>query len=344
MKKILFIICAVLFLMPASALAQAGGADNPNLECRCALNFHCNDKEECVPDSATGSSSSGTTPPSSSGSTTQPSTPSPVAQPTTSPTTSQSSLTTAKNDFGISNVKDVKLPNQTPAVYIGTIIRWVLGVLGIILIGMIVYGGVTYATAAGNDERAGTAKKIITYAIIGTVIVIAAAIISQFVLNTLFADPATGSALSSTSSPQAAQKSPTTAASATISSAGKNTSKSTTTGGSTTPSSSEPTSAGTGNSNTNTAAPRLPNKNPHRGLASLCNPQSTSCEAGLTCLKDPASPQYACLKKKGSTCNTNTVTAIGTNGCQFGTRCVKKSDPINNLGIPDGSLDNGRCE
>ncbi len=204
--------------------------------------------------------------------------------------------TTTKNDFGLSKTKDVQLPSQAPGVFIGNIIRWVLGLLGVLLIAMIVYGGITYATAAGNDERAGTAKKIITYAIIGTVIVVAAAIISQFVLNTLFADPETGSATGITSS------------------------------------------------NASSSSARLPNQNPQRGLASICNPQSTACEGGLTCLKDPSSAQYACLKKKGSTCNTNTQTAIGINGCQFGTKCVKKSNPVNSQGFPDGSLDNGRCE
>lgn len=94
-------------------------------------------------------------------------------------------------DFGLSQgTANLKLRNDTPAAFIGTVIRWVLGVLGVVLLAIMVYAGSLYATAAGNEDQTATAKKALTYAIIGLVLVVAAFLISDFVIAALEAPAA----------------------------------------------------------------------------------------------------------------------------------------------------------
>ncbi len=81
---------------------------------------------------------------------------------------------------------DAGLANDTVSGFAATIIRWLLGIIGVILVGLIVYGGVGYATAAGNEDRAEQGKNILTYAIIGVVIVVIAWIASDYILSALF--------------------------------------------------------------------------------------------------------------------------------------------------------------
>lgn len=51
-------------------------------------------------------------------------------------------------------------------------VNYFLTFLGVLAVIMIIYGGVTYVTAAGKDEALGNAKKIIMYALVGIVIVL----------------------------------------------------------------------------------------------------------------------------------------------------------------------------
>ena len=48
--------------------------------------------------------------------------------------------------------------------------NWLLGFVGMIAVLMIIWGGINYIAAAGNEDTARTAKKTITYGIIGVVI------------------------------------------------------------------------------------------------------------------------------------------------------------------------------
>jgi len=70
--------------------------------------------------------------------------------------------------------------------FVGRIIRWVLFIIGIILIVVIIYGGLTYATAAGSQEKTDSAKKILVYAIIGMIIIALAYVLTDFIINALF--------------------------------------------------------------------------------------------------------------------------------------------------------------
>jgi type IV secretory pathway VirB2 component (pilin) len=64
------------------------------------------------------------------------------------------------------------------------IINWILGLLGIIAVIMILYAGFQWMTAGGNEDKVSSAKKIISAAIIGLIIILLAWAIVNFVLKT----------------------------------------------------------------------------------------------------------------------------------------------------------------
>lgn len=68
---------------------------------------------------------------------------------------------------------------------IATIIQSVLSLLGVIFLILIIYGGITWMTAEGEEAKVEKAQKIIKNAVIGLIIVIGAYAISYFVLNAL---------------------------------------------------------------------------------------------------------------------------------------------------------------
>ena len=64
------------------------------------------------------------------------------------------------------------------------IIQWVLGILALVAVVMIIIGGFQWMTAAGNEERIEKAKKVISAAVIGLIIVLLAWAIVIFVAGT----------------------------------------------------------------------------------------------------------------------------------------------------------------
>jgi hypothetical protein len=64
------------------------------------------------------------------------------------------------------------------------IIQWILGLLGLIAVIMILYGGFVWMTAGGNEEKVASAKKVISAAVIGLIIVLLAWAIVIFVVKT----------------------------------------------------------------------------------------------------------------------------------------------------------------
>lgn len=69
---------------------------------------------------------------------------------------------------------------------IGNIIQWILGLVGVVLLIMFIYGGVLYATSAGNEDKVETGKKVMLYAIIGVVIIALAFALTRYVIDALF--------------------------------------------------------------------------------------------------------------------------------------------------------------
>lgn len=83
------------------------------------------------------------------------------------------------NDTGLA--EDLSLPE-----FVGRIISWVVGVLGVLLVALFVYGGVVYATSTGNEDRIDMGKKIMISAIVGVIIIAVAFAISRYVIQALF--------------------------------------------------------------------------------------------------------------------------------------------------------------
>ncbi|MFZ2979173.1 MAG: Ig-like domain-containing protein [Candidatus Magasanikiibacteriota bacterium] len=65
------------------------------------------------------------------------------------------------------------------------IIRAVLGLLGIIVLGLVLYAGYTIMTSGGNEEKVQQGKKILINAVIGLIIIMSAFAIVQFIINML---------------------------------------------------------------------------------------------------------------------------------------------------------------
>lgn len=68
----------------------------------------------------------------------------------------------------------------------GRILNVFFGVLGIVFLALMLYGGYIWMTARGSEELVTKAKDLITQAIIGIVIIIAAYAITEFVILRLF--------------------------------------------------------------------------------------------------------------------------------------------------------------
>ncbi|PIR74114.1 MAG: hypothetical protein COU35_04115 [Candidatus Magasanikbacteria bacterium CG10_big_fil_rev_8_21_14_0_10_47_10] len=77
------------------------------------------------------------------------------------------------------------LSNTDPRSTVAGIINVALSLLGIILVTLIVYAGFLWMTAAGNDDQITKAKKILSSAIIGLIIILSAYAITRFVTDNL---------------------------------------------------------------------------------------------------------------------------------------------------------------
>ncbi len=52
-------------------------------------------------------------------------------------------------------------------------LKWILSVAGALALLMLITGGVFYITSSGNDQRVETAKKMITWTLMGLVLILA---------------------------------------------------------------------------------------------------------------------------------------------------------------------------
>lgn len=68
------------------------------------------------------------------------------------------------------------------------IVNFFLFFLGLVATIMVIYGGVLYVTAAGNDEQAGKAKNVILYAVAGIIVIL----LSFALVNTVILGAGTG--------------------------------------------------------------------------------------------------------------------------------------------------------
>lgn len=79
---------------------------------------------------------------------------------------------------------------ETPAgagfgALISNLITFGTYIAGIALLGYLVYGGIMWITAAGNEDKIDSAQKTISNAVIGLIIVVVAIIITQIIGSVL---------------------------------------------------------------------------------------------------------------------------------------------------------------
>jgi hypothetical protein len=96
--------------------------------------------------------------------------------------TNDSGLQTTAEKTGINNssVFSYSLTNG-----IGVAVYALLSLLGVIFLGLIIYAGVLWMIAEGDEAKVEKARKILVQAITGLIIVLAAYAISLFVLTAL---------------------------------------------------------------------------------------------------------------------------------------------------------------
>lgn len=80
---------------------------------------------------------------------------------------------------------DINLGTESPYIVASRIINIVLGLMGIFVLVLMIWGGFTWMNARGNEEEVKKAKKILEGAIIGLIIVLSSLGISQYVFNNL---------------------------------------------------------------------------------------------------------------------------------------------------------------
>ncbi len=68
---------------------------------------------------------------------------------------------------------------------VGSLIGQALGLLGLVLLAILIYAGFLWMTAQGDESKVKKAKDMITQAVIGLVIIVAAYAIADFVIGSL---------------------------------------------------------------------------------------------------------------------------------------------------------------
>jgi uncharacterized membrane protein len=94
-------------------------------------------------------------------------------------------LHTAVNGTGLEK-------NTSIAAFVGALVQYILGFLGLIFVVLIIYAGFIWTTAQGDTKKVDKAKDMIKQAVIGLVIVFAAYAIATFVLSNLASISETG--------------------------------------------------------------------------------------------------------------------------------------------------------
>ena len=79
-------------------------------------------------------------------------------------------------------------PGDVPDSFDDTVLNatdWILGFVGMIAVLMIIWGGINYLTSAGDEEKAKTGKKTLSYALIGLVVAGIAYALVKVVVSTI---------------------------------------------------------------------------------------------------------------------------------------------------------------
>lgn len=88
-------------------------------------------------------------------------------------------------DLGLGYAQATGLGTQDVRETISNVIRAAMGLLGIVCVIIILYGGFLYMTSAGEKEKTEKARKVIMAGVIGLVIIVSAYAISAFIIDAL---------------------------------------------------------------------------------------------------------------------------------------------------------------
>ncbi len=100
----------------------------------------------------------------------------------------------AGNSGGNLNTQGSLFPKGDLPTIAYRIITVFFSLLGLIFLGMMLYGGYNWLTAMGEEEKVETAKKTITSAVMGILIIIASYAITAFVINKVYQSSTGGGA------------------------------------------------------------------------------------------------------------------------------------------------------
>lgn len=84
---------------------------------------------------------------------------------------------------GLSKPPSVGLPETEFPDLILVVVNYALGLVGVLALFFIVYGGFLYVTAHGDSQQVDKAKEIIIYAVIGIIVIGVAAALVNFVVS-----------------------------------------------------------------------------------------------------------------------------------------------------------------
>ncbi|MEI6529315.1 MAG: hypothetical protein WCN88_02860 [Candidatus Falkowbacteria bacterium] len=85
----------------------------------------------------------------------------------------------------VNNGLNGSLAEGDPRAMIGRIITFALGFLGVIAVGLILFGGFKWMTAAGNEDKVSEAKQLLGAGVIGLIIILAAWAIATYMITTM---------------------------------------------------------------------------------------------------------------------------------------------------------------
>jgi len=75
--------------------------------------------------------------------------------------------------------------NETPKNLVENLLNWFFVIAAIVCVAVIVWAGISYATAGGDEEKVEKAKNRLIYGIIGVVLIIGAYAITQLIRNAI---------------------------------------------------------------------------------------------------------------------------------------------------------------
>ncbi|OGL94723.1 hypothetical protein A2348_02275 [Candidatus Uhrbacteria bacterium RIFOXYB12_FULL_58_10] len=92
---------------------------------------------------------------------------------------------TVQEGLGVAGDKAGYTTNLELTTIVANIINVILGLTGIAFVGILVYAGILYLTAAGEEANVKKAKKLLSNSVIGIIIIVSAYAIANYVFAAL---------------------------------------------------------------------------------------------------------------------------------------------------------------